>query len=668
MNTKRAAIGIFYATVVLVIAALVLGLIAGFDSPGQRWFVLGIALIAIVYVGAGTLLVVRGPQSPIGWIVICIGFFQMTNMLTSGYAAFALGRSGAPLAFGDISEWASMWTWIPSVGALVTFLPLLFPDGHPPSPRWRIVRWVAGLGITLDLLGNMAGDWPIRHAAYFDQRLQAVGVGLTVSLVGSLIVAVASVASFTSLVVRYRRARGEERQQLRWFIFAAVVVLVGVFLAVTVDTHFVVLLTGFFLIPITAAVAILKYRLYELDVVIKKTVVFTVVAAVLTALYLAVVALATVGAVSKVVVGVLLLAVTFNPVRRAARVLADRIVYGKRATSYEVLTEFSERMGETYATDDVLPRMSQILKGATGANSATVWLAVGDELRPTVSGADGSPPPVRAAGDALPDLPGDFAAEVRHQGELLGALSVRMPANQPLDAGREKLVRDLASQAGLVLRNVRLIEELKASRQRLVAAQDEERRKLERNIHDGAQQQLVALAVKQRLVAALVGKDDERARAMLEEIQADTTSALEDLRDLARGIYPPLLADKGLMTALEAQARKAALPVTVEGGTIGRFGQDVEAAVYFSCLEALQNIAKYADASHAMVRLSDGDGALTFAVTDDGLGFDPSVTGYGTGLQGMADRLAALGGALEVSSIPGSGTTVTGRLPAGVTA
>src|SRR5207245_11585005 len=172
----------------------------------------------------------------------------------------------------------------------------------------------------------------------------------------------------------------------------------------------------------------------------------------------------------------------------------------------------------------------------------------------------------------------------RQRDELLGALSVQKEPGESLTANESKLVGDLAAQAGLVLRNVALteqlrmrLEELRASRQRLVGAQDEERRKLERNIHDGAQQQLVALAVKQRVTASLIGKDDERASAMLAELQIETNAALDDLRDLARGVYPPLLADRALTAALEAQARKAALPVTVDAGGIGRFPQAVAA-------------------------------------------------------------------------------------------
>jgi signal transduction histidine kinase len=238
-----------------------------------------------------------------------------------------------------------------------------------------------------------------------------------------------------------------------------------------------------------------------------------------------------------------------------------------------------------------------------------------------------------------------------------------MPASDPINPSKERLIRDLASQVGLVLRNVKLIAELRASRQRLVAAQDEERRKIERNLHDGAQQQLVALTVQLKLARSLVERDPAKAGELLGTIQGSATDALEDLRDLARGIYPPLLADQGLPAALEAQARKAVVPTTVEAQAVGRYAQEVEAAVYFCTLEALNNVAKYAEARRATVRLSQQNGRLAFSINDDGRGFDPNAVAGGTGLQGMADRLEAIGGALEVDSASGSGTTVRGWIP-----
>jgi signal transduction histidine kinase len=185
---------------------------------------------------------------------------------------------------------------------------------------------------------------------------------------------------------------------------------------------------------------------------------------------------------------------------------------------------------------------------------------------------------------------------------------------------------------------------------------------LERNLHDGAQQQLVALQVRLSL-AERVAEEGCRLKDSLSALKQEAGEALENLRDLARGIYPPLLADQGLAAALRAQARKATFPVTVEADHLSRYPQDQEAAVYFCCLEALQNVAKYAGATHATVRLFEADGQLAFEVTDDGAGFDTVKTSYGTGLLGMADRLSAQGGTLEVRSRPREGTTITGRVP-----
>jgi signal transduction histidine kinase len=364
--------------------------------------------------------------------------------------------------------------------------------------------------------------------------------------------------------------------------------------------------------------------------------------------------------------------VAFQPARQWAGRLANRVVYGRRATPYQVLSDFARRIGGAYADQDVLPQMAQIVAAGTGAERVIVWLRVDDELRPEVSdgglrpeawpGGGPGMAPLPVDGQAMPPLPdADMSVPVVHQGELLGAISVKMPKDEPLRPAGEQLVADVASQAGLVLSNVGLIEDLRASRQRLVAAQDETRRRLERNIHDGAQQDLVALAIKLRLAETTV--NEEPARLMLGELQADAAGALQNLRDLARGIYPPLLADLGLVAALNAQASKSPVPVAVDADEIGRFGQDTEAAVYFCCLEALQNIAKYAHATQARIRLQAQNGTLRFTVSDDGTGYDARHTPLGSGQRNMADRLAALGGQLEVRSAPGRGTTITAQLP-----
>ena len=244
------------------------------------------------------------------------------------------------------------------------------------------------------------------------------------------------------------------------------------------------------------------------------------------------------------------------------------------------------------------------------------------------------------------------------------------PPSDPLTPAEEKLVDDLAAQAGLVLRNVRLIEELGPSRSSAPRAADRgragrARRRLERNIHDGAQQQLVALAVKLRLARTPRRRETRPRRArVLDELQGEAQDALENLRDLARGIYPPLLADQGLVAALDGAgaqgggARRRSRP-TASAATRRRSRRPSTSAAWRRCRTSRSTRTRPARA----IALRERRPGSRFEVTDDGAGFDPAATGYGTGLQGMADRLAALDGTIEVRSAPGSGTTLTGRIP-----
>ena len=322
-------------------------------------------------------------------------------------------------------------------------------------------------------------------------------------------------------------------------------------------------------------------------------------------------------------------------------------------------------MRDAVATEDVVPQMARLLAAGTGAAQTIVWMKSGDELRPVANWPEQHtmPGPVTAT-DGEPSIPGvDRLAPVEHEGELLGAVTVTMPRGESLSETEERLVDDMASQAGLVLRNTGLIQQLRSSRQRLVAAQDEERRSLERNLHDGAQQQLVALKIKAAMAQQLVERgDSDRAAELLQQVVADTTDAVESLRDLAHGIYPPLLEAEGLEAALESRARKAPVAVSVFARGLGRYSAEVEAAVYFCVLEAIQNTVKYARADKVNVTLRQENGRLVFEVADDGEGFDAETQPLGRGLVNMADRLDAFGGALEVRSAPGEGTTVIGSL------
>jgi signal transduction histidine kinase len=678
---------LFAAFVVTFVAGMVFHVLGGQEVPTTIPFVLAFTMFAVV----GLVVVTRDPHNRVGLLLLVGALIMVACSAAGDFATWAIARGYEGPAVA-ISGLATNFGWLLGLLAPLLLIPVLFPDGHLPSPRWRPFVWCCAAFIAIialellfgqRLLGGSGDDVGVRNPLY----IPAIG-GVTLDPFIAVALPTLFGLSVFSLIQRFRRSTGVERQQIKWVAFGLPVsVVLLVFSSFAGEETVLGAIFGgisYLVFPVTISIAILRFHLYDLDLVVRRTLLYGSLAAFITVVYVGIVvgvgALVGSGDAQNLalsVVATAIVAVAFQPVRTRAERFANRLVYGKRATPYEILAEFSGRMGEAYEDDDVLPRMSRILGEGIAAEHAAVWLHVGEELRVAAAWPVHAvrAAPVRIGSGPLPELPGaDATYPVNHQGELLGALSVTKPANEPLTPADLALVADLADQAGLVLRNVRLtedlrarLEDLKGAQTRIVRAQDEERRKLERNIHDGAQQQLVALAVKLRLADSLVGRDEEGAHRLLADLTTEVGDALDDLRDLARGIYPPLLADKGLAAALDAQAREEAVPTTVEAGGVGRFPEDVEATVYFSCLEALQNIAKYAEASVATVRLRSDDGHLEFVVADDGRGFDPEATSYGTGLQGIADRLAATGGTVEVRSAPGEGTSLTGRIPVGAT-
>jgi signal transduction histidine kinase len=677
---SRLAWGLWALAVVLAAGALTLSAV---DRTTTRTVENGVYVAIFMAMGAvGALVVARHRRNAVGWILLALSLLAGLAFGSGEYANHGTFVDPGSLPGMAWAWWLadSVWLWI--LALPTTYLLLLFPDGRLPSPKWRPVLWLVSAFVFIAFLTFAFGPQTYPGRLYSNPIALDALAPVTRFLEGPgyLGLLVLAVISGWSLIQRFRRADLHQRQQIKWFGYAVFLLVVyflvdGIVTAIGIRRNFWLNTVGpavaFGSLPIGLGIAILRHRLYDIDVVINRTVLFGVLAAFITAVYVGIV----IGIGSLVggrgnlflsIVATAVVAVAFQPIRARARHFANRLVYGKRATPYEVLSTFADHLGEAYSSEDILPRIARMIGEATGAERATVWVRVGNEFRPSATWPepDVERAPIRSQGSVLPDLPDDERPfGVRHQGELLGALSVRTSRREPLNETQERLLEDLAGQAGLVLRNVRLIEELRASRQRLVAAQDEERRRLERDIHDGAQQQLVALAVKIRLARTMAGRDVEKAQALMEELQGETQEALENLRDLARGIYPPLLADKGLAVALEAQARKVPFPVRVEPNGVGRYQAEAEATAYFCVLEALQNAAKYAEASSAVVRLGQEDGRLVFTVTDDGKGFDPATTPRGSGLQNMADRLEALGGLLEIRSSRGEGTTVTGRVP-----
>jgi len=671
--------------VALLSVAVTLGGVAAFIAVGHAGmivssgFALVLAVASLFHAGMTWILAKSQARNRAVWVMAGAGF--LTGVYVAASAAVVVVARNDPTLLAHVLDDTYVPAAFPTVVAVLRLIGdgsgssgflmwatlglLIFPDGRSPSPRWRWFTWASGVLLVLEWIGWV---WIARPSSMgeFDG-----GLLFNATLLGLLLMALAAA---TSIIVRLRSSTGVAHQQLKWMAWGASILVVGLIVSVmgggtSIDAVVIWFLGISTAIAIVSyGVAIGRYRLFDIDLVISRTFVYGTLAAGITGAYVAVVAITgqAVGGSSRPNTALALaatgvIAVAFHPVRRRLERAANRLVYGKRATPYEVLSEFSKRVGA--ADTSILGQVTKSLVDGTAADRAVLRVGVGsDEVEAARWPADGD------GGEGVP-----IEFPILHDGAVLGRLTLAAGPGQRLSDGDMRLVDEVVSGMGLALRNQLLtrtlqarVADLRESRQRLVSVQDATRRKLERDLHDGAQQQLVALKVKLGLARTIAGNEGAAdTQAMLDALSEEADDAVGALRDFARGVYPPLLEAEGLRVAIEAQARKASLPVAVEADGIGRLSPDLEATIYFCVVEALQNATRHAEASRIDVTLRAADGTVTFQVTDDGRGFDPSAAAGGTGLINIEDRLGSAGGEFVLESQPGAGTTIRGTIPVG---
>ncbi len=651
---------------------------------------LGFMVPFVVAASVGAIVVLRLPRHPVGWLLLWYGTSGAIANLGAG-VTFRLALAGNVATAGWVESLAA--AVVSSAFLTVPAILLVFPTGRFLSRRWARLTWVvvvaAVLAFFVSLVNNgFLGDTtmatvegPLRGS--LGATADALGGPSAALVMGSFALAV------VSLILRFRRAEGEERHQIKWVamaaaLFVAVILLTSIPGPDSQSTLVQDVMAGLSLalIPSAMGVSILKYRLYDVDVVISRSLAYGALAAFIGAVYVGVV----VGIGSLVdaaggagfglsVAATALVAMAFQPVRSRVERWANRLVYGVRATPYEVLARFSRRATEV-ADAELLERIPRLVSEGTGAVWASLWVRSHEGFRTVASWPDGESDRRLEGSETFTDPHADLSVPVFHDGDMLGGVSLLKERGEGVSPAERELLANLAGGLGITLRNAELtsrlrrqVRDLERSRDRLVTAADEARRSLEHDLDSGPQQQLVAVKVKLGPMRKLAERRGaERTAQILADIEAQAGEALKAVRDFAGGIYPPLLEAEGLVVALGHQAHKTALPVTVHSDGCGRYSREIEAAVYFTVLEALQNVAKYADAADVSVSLSDHDGVLTFSVVDDGRGFDAHSTAGGAGITGMADRVDTVGGSCRITSSPGLGTTVSGSIPIPVTA
>ena len=624
----------------------------------------------------GALIAARRPRHPIGWIFVALGVLYAFIALTA--ALFTYGSPSSP--FYNLAYWFGSWLWIPGTILPVTFVLLVFPDGHLPSPRWRIIAWAAALGLAMGVLAVMLYPGSLSSIGLMENPYGIPGAGPfldQVMTISTAFLVVGVLGSLGALFVRFRRSAGLEREQMKWLAYA-----VGIYVLLSIvstavlsflpdvplkqEINIVVADLGVLAISIAAAVAILRYHLYDINLIINRTLVYTALTVGVAALYGLVVgglgaAFQSSGSLLLSLAATGLAAILVQPMRDWLQRLVNRLMYGERDDPYAVLSGLSRRLEGSLSPEETLPAVVETVAQALKLPYVAIALRQEGEYRIMASYGQ--------AGEGLVQLP------LVHRGETLGLLRLsRRASNEPFTPGEERLIRDIARHIGVTAHTVLLTEELRRaaedlqrSREALVKSREEERRRLRRDLHDELGPQLASLKLNLHVARSLVGRDPGTAESLLDDLGAQSQAAIADIRRLVFDLRPPALDELGLVGAIQEYTRHIAsqdgFKIQVDSPKdLPPMPAAVEVAAYRITLEALANFVRHSQGTSCRITLSCTDGRLQVEVLDDGQGL-PEEIQPGVGLGSMRERAEELGGSCAIETLPQGGTRVLARLP-----
>ena len=620
----------------------VAGLIGVFRGPGRRvafWLLAGGALFAVgVCLGDAITDLPMVADSSLAWLVLLIG------------------------------ECASNLAAVTSVGLIG-----LFPTGVPQSRGERAVLSVTAVAAVLIPVALMASS-QTPPAGLYQPAEPGIVSPLFTSALGPVEPALATLQftfsawTFLGLVLlylRYRRSAAADRRRIRWMLVgtgSALLVFVAnsavaTFRSGTVATVavWVLWVLGLLLVFASLAVALSDDGVVGIDRAARRSVIYRMLWLMIAVVYVAAAAALGTLASRYLTVGVAMLlaagaALAFQPVQRRLERLADRWVFGKRLDGYAVITRFGALLETSPGAADLLPQLADAIRQGLALEWVRVRLGAETATAGLVPGTTAVPA---------------YVVPLVHAGSTLGRIECGPRRDGPLLDEDHRLLAHLAGQAATAVSNLRLTAELTASRARIAHAQDAERQRIQRDLHDGAQQDVVALTAKLALARERLRRGDPRTDEPLAELQRDLGDLLATLREFAHAIHPPVLSDQGLLEAIEAQAARLPLEVVIEADPAlrgVRYPAHIETTTWYVVAEALTNAVKHARAERVLVALTQPDGHLTVEVRDDGCGFDPGSV-RGLGLAGLTDRISIVRGALRIDSQPGRGTTLHAEIP-----
>jgi two-component system NarL family sensor kinase len=648
------------STLVLLATLGLLGgsLVFAGAPPGQAavsvWMGVTAALGAVI---------VRRARSRIGWLI-------QIGMVVVAFGEFA--RAFAEDAVSDgaggflVTSAASIahWLLIPAAGLFV-YVFLLFPTGRLPGPRWRAAAWVAAIGIAAITVAVALKPGPLDAIPELSNPLGIASAADALELIetaGSALLAAAVVAALASLFVRWRRSRGDERQQVKWLLFAAGLLFATGFFAMITEgalneLSFVGLLVGLFAVPAALTVALTKYRLYDIDLVVNRTLVYAILTAAVVVLYILIVGM--MGSLFQRRVGLVpaliatgVVAVAFQPLRRFSQDAVDRAMFGQRRDPYGALANLAGRLESTFDPEEVLPAIVETV--ARSLKLAYVAIEAEKEGASEIAASWGSA------------IPGAESTALVYQGEEVGRLVVAPRRGDTLTPTDRRLLADLARNAGAAVHAVALTDALRRSRNELLAAREEERRRLRRDLHDGLGPELAGIAL--GLGAAVNLSSDERpeTKELLTRIKSQADAATRGIRSLVDGLRPSALDDLGLVGAVRekgaAIASRAGMAFEVHApAEVPDIPAAVEVAAMRIALEAITNAVRHSSGTRCYVTFGF-EHELVAEIADDGVGIAEGARG-GVGLLSMRERAEEVGGSVVHERGAEGGTVVRVALP-----
>lgn len=626
--------------------AAVLGLVRGFTLY---------AVVALLAYGAlGTALTRSRPRNVLGWLSLAVAGAHALSFAAGAYGELGLVR-GWPGA--DLAIWMNNWVWVPGYWLVPTFLLLLFPDGQLPSRRWRPVAAVAALGLITSTAGWATWPYAEQDVPLFTAAAQPVTLPFADRLleIGGLLGIASAVAGIAALLVRHSRASGAERLQVRWVLLggvATVLLLAVGFMAGTAGVVFIAL--GMAQLPVAIAIAVFRHRLWDVDVVINRSLVYGTLTLLVLATYVATVSLLG-GLLGRgtgaPLLATALVAIGVNPVRERVQLWVNEALHGQREDPYTALARLVERLDAADGAGAALDASAETVRRVIRAEYAAV------EVRGARRSAAGTPPTTRESLHAVP---------LTVHGDPVGTLQVAMPSRgDSLDAADRRVLSDLARHIAVAVHTEQLTADLQASRRSLVEAREEERRRIRRDLHDELGPTLASVAMR---IEQARHADPTAAAALLDGLPEHVRGAVRSVRHLVENLRPAALDELGLPAALRAQVRQLSagtLHFELEiDDDLGPLSAAVDAAAYRVVSEALANVVRHAAATTCRLTVKTQDDVLVLEICDDGVGL-PSLLRPGVGLRSMRERAAEVDGLCTVAAAPAGGTLVRATLPVG---